>query len=567
MTGGLDVQALSREELVAHALALETILAIAEAVHGSSDFPDLVERAVDAIVTYARYPSIALFRVNREERCLDLVAMRGFGEGVSRLAKRLPLEGSLTGEAVRARRILTSADLAKDPRVEPAMRQALEHEGFVEVASVPVFFRDNVIGALNLIYKGASGLTEHQRFTLRAIAQTIGLAMHNRLAEEERRSLEERLSHTQRLESLGVLAGGIAHDFNNLLTGIALNIGLAKHSVSDPEADQLLTEAAKASEQAAGLVRQLLTFSRGGAPLKRPTADIVEVVRDAAEFAPRGTSTRVEVLCQGTIGTVELDPTQLAQVVQNLVLNAAQASAEGGVVTVTLRHEELEAPPAPLAPGSYLRLTVEDRGKGIPAEHLPRIFDPFFTTRSGGTGLGLATTHSIVLRHGGSIQVQSQVGRGSCFTVLLPAPPAEARSDVCAGETLPVGIRVLVVDDDDAVRRVALRVLDGLGAVAAGAANYAEAVEVFAKAVSAERPFHVVVLDLTLVGSEGGTAILEAIRRIDPGVRAVASSGYSADAVMASASKYGFAGVLPKPYTPFEMVSALKEALRRGAAP
>ncbi len=561
-TSGDDIGSLQRSELEEHARALRAVVSVADAVHLSSDFADLAERTVDAIVTYTRYASVALFRVRRAEEALELVAARGFGEEALKAARTLPLDGSLTGVAVRQKSVVTSHDLARDGRIEPRTRKALEREGFVDVASVPVLFRDGVIGALNLIYKGSSDLSEHERSTLLSIGKTIGIAMHNRVTAEERRKLDERLRRAEQLENLGVLAGGIAHDFNNLLMAIMGAISLARGRIADPNLAALLEGAEDGSRRATALVRQLLTFSRGGAPLKRATDNVAAIVRDAAEFVLHGRDVVCEVRAADDLGTIEIDPTQLAQVVQNLVLNAAQASAAGKRVVVTLERRVLDGPDPPLEAGPHLALSVADEGSGIPVEHLSRIFDPYFTTRSAGSGLGLATTHSIVTRHGGCIRVESEPGRGSTFHVEIPIEETRVVPTPSAPTAgIPPRMRVLVIDDEPAVRHVLGRMLAARGSEVGEAANARDAIERFEQARAAGTPYELVILDLTLVGSEGGVQILERLRALEPGVRVIVSSGYSEDAAMSRHAEHGFAAVLPKPYTWRELDQALLAAL------
>jgi len=561
---GDDIAALSRSELEEHARALHAVISVADAVHRSTDFADLAERAVDAIVTYTRYPSVGLFRVNRAEQRLDLVAIRGFGPEVTRSVQTLPLEGSLTSVAVQNRAVTTSHDLARDDRLDPRAQKALEQEGFVEAASVPIIFREEVLGTLNLLYRHAADLSQHERAVLLAIGRTIGIAMHNRLAAEERRALDERLRRAEQLENLGVLAGGIAHDFNNLLMAIMGSLSLARSRIEDTDLAALMGEAENASRRASALVRQLLTFSRGGAPLKRATANVASIVRDAAEFVLHGRDVVCEVRAESALGTIEIDPTQLAQVVQNLVLNAAQASGAGKRIVVELERRVLDAPEPPLEAGPHLALTVSDEGSGIPADRLARIFDPYFTTRPAGSGIGLATTRSIVTRHGGRIWVESEPGRGSQFHVEIPIHKTQREPERSAPSTrLPSHMHVLVVDDEPAVRQVLRRMLAAHGAEVGEAADAEHALERYRHARDSGRPYQLVILDLTLVGSEGGVKVFERLRAIDPGVRVIVSSGYSEDAAMSRHTEHGFAAVLPKPYTWRELDEALGAALAR----
>ncbi|HEY3450355.1 MAG TPA: transporter substrate-binding domain-containing protein [Myxococcales bacterium] len=377
---------------------------------------------------------------------------------------------------------------------------------------------------------------------------------------------EEAQTRAQRLESLAVLAGGIAHDFNNLLTGILGNISLAV--TDDPprsEQRQLLGEAEKAALRAQDLTRQLLTFSRGGAPLKTLLA-LPRVVLEAAQFAAHGASGACRFELPDDCWPVEGDGGQLGQVVQNLVLNALEAQ-RGGTVEVSLANLRLEEPRGPLAAGSWVRLRVADHGQGIPAEDLPRIFDPFFSTKRRGSGLGLAVTHSIVARHAGHVEVCSVRGEGTTLDVFLPARPGErlasASAAVAPASDLPA--RILLMDDEEAVRRLGQRVFEGAGWGVAVAADGAEAVAKYRSEREAGQAFDVVILDLTVPGRMGGVETLRALKVLDPQVKAIVSSGYSNAAEMSEHLAHGFVAVIAKPWTVAEARRVVREVLA-GAA-
>jgi len=426
---------------------------------------------------------------------------------------------------------------------------------------VPLFEGNEVIGALNLIYRHRPNLTPSELQVLLALGQMIGLAMSARLAAEERARLELQARRSQQIESLGLFAGGIAHDFNNILTGILGNISLAQSEPgAAPAAQRLLEDAELACRRAADLVKQLLTFSRGGAPLRRPTRDLPTLVEEAARFAIAGSSVALEFRAEPIDGVLELDPGQIMQVVHNLVLNAVEASPPGATVTVLVVPRRA----ASGALATQAEIVVEDRGSGIAAEDLPRIFEPYFTTRSRGSGLGLATTHSIVARHGAQITVDSTVGRGTRFVVALPV----TRGGVATGLTPDApptrslaGVRVLVLEDEPLVSKLLSRLLGALGAAATVTARGEETLDAFSAAKERGEPFDVVVLDLTITGGLGGKETIDRLRALDPGVRALASSGYSEDDILARPLDFGFRAILPKPYTQQALVEALSAAL------
>ncbi len=379
----------------------------------------------------------------------------------------------------------------------------------------------------------------------------------------DRKKMEAELLKAQKLESVGILAGGIAHDFNNLLTAILGNIALAR-TYAGPESRVYakLDEAERASLRAKDLTQQLLTFSRGGMPVKT-TASIEDLVRESAGFALSGARSRCEFSFPGGLPPVCVDPGQIGQVVNNLVINADQAMPDGGTVRVSGEAAWLGAGEVPpLKPGYYVRISVADQGVGIPAENLPKIFDPYFTTKRKGNGLGLATAYAIVRKHDGHIAVESAAGAGATFHVYLPASEGMVPEASPEPERLPGGKgKILVMDDDEMVRTVAVDMLAALGYETVEAEDGVEAIALYCAARDAGAPFDAVVMDLTVPGGMGGKEAIRIIREIDPDVRAVVSSGYSNDPVMSEHERYGFLAVVAKPYTAAQLGEALRKLL------
>ncbi|MBI5532868.1 MAG: PAS domain S-box protein [Deltaproteobacteria bacterium] len=366
----------------------------------------------------------------------------------------------------------------------------------------------------------------------------------------DRRRMEQELIKSQKLESLAILAGGIAHDFNNLLTGILGNISLAQMQLTSPAiAQDRLNEAAGAAMRARGLTQQLLTFSRGGAPVKR-ISDVARVVREAALFATRGSSVACQFDFAPDLWPAEVDEGQIAQVIQNLVINAVEAMPSGGVIAIGAENLPLRREDSPLLdPGPYVRIRVKDEGVGIAENLLQRVFDPYFTTKQRGSGLGLSICHSIVTRHQGSISVSSRPQSGTMFEVLLPATPGDMGQERAAAVSGVRGEgRVLLMDDEEVILQMTARILETIGYQAATARDGKDAIEQFLAAREAGSPFDVVILDLTVPGGMGGLETLARMREIEPEVKAVVSSGYSNDPVMSDFRAHGFAGVLIKPY-------------------
>ncbi|HTY23982.1 MAG TPA: PAS domain S-box protein [Desulfomonilaceae bacterium] len=375
-----------------------------------------------------------------------------------------------------------------------------------------------------------------------------------------KRKMEEELVKVEKLESLGVLAGGIAHDFNNILTAILGNISLAKMHCEYPDkVKERLIEAEKACSQAQGLTQQLLTFSKGGAPIKR-TSDISQLIEDSCHFAVRGSSVRCELSVHNDLFTVDVDEGQIGQVLNNLVINSVHAMPRGGVIHVHAKNIVIDAQQGlPLPDGNYVKIVVNDDGVGIPKNILPRIFDPYFTTKHKESGLGLATSYSIIRNHDGLITAESEVGVGTTFCVYLPASQRELQTSFNFEETTAKGSgRILLMDDEDSIREVAKEILSTLGYEVELARDGTEAISLYRTAKDSSHPFDVVVLDLTVPGGMGGAEAIERLREIDPEVKAVVSSGYSNDPIMSDYTGYGFRGVVAKPYTAKELGATLR---------
>lgn len=386
----------------------------------------------------------------------------------------------------------------------------------------------------------------------------------------ERRRLEDEHLRTQKLESLGLLAGGLAHDFNNILTAVLGNISMLRGDEprTPAETGEILQDAERAALRARDLTQQLLTFAKGGAPLKR-LVSVADLVREAASFTVRGSASKCVYRLPADTWPAEVDSGQITQVVQNLVINADQAMPDGGVITLEADNVRLTAGEVGHLPaGPYVRIRVADTGVGIPERYMGRIFDPYFTTKQKGSGLGLTMCFSIVQKHGGHITVASKVGQGTTFSIYLPAltdTAAEARGlDAAEPDPCPGG-RILMMDDEVTILGFARRMLESAGYEVETAPDGEEAIRLFTVAQRAGRPFDVVILDLTVPGGLGGKETFQRLRKLQPDVCAIVSSGYSTDQIMAQFRTLGFAGVVPKPYTSKELLKALRQARQHDA--
>lgn len=391
--------------------------------------------------------------------------------------------------------------------------------------------------------------------------QSINVRLQNEI--DERTRLENELLRAAKLDSLGLLAGGIAHDFNNLLTGILGNLSLALME-TDPDGTthDILRDAQKASLRARDLTQQLLTFSRGGAPIKR-TVHLKELIRDSATFALRGSNVTCLFHWAEDLLPVNADKGQMSQVIHNIIINAHQAMSQGGTIRISAENVKGDDQGIPLLPDrSYVKLTVSDQGRGIPQSDLNKVFDPYFSTKHDGSGLGLATTYSIVQKHDGHISLESKLGEGTTFCIFLPAQEEAPPPDVVGETGLVTGQgRVLIMDDDLFVRDVIHLMLTKLGYEPKCVVDGREAIAAYREALSSGQPFRAVIMDLTVPGGMGGLEAVQNLLVLDPEARVLVSSGYSNDPVMAEFRDYGFKGVIKKPYVVEDLADHLSRVL------
>ena len=382
----------------------------------------------------------------------------------------------------------------------------------------------------------------------------------------ERKKAEEERLRFSKLESLSILAGGIAHDFNNILTAILGNISLAMlDGKIEPQVQDRLAQAEQACLRAQALSQKLLTFANGGAPIKK-IVSIANLLKELAILTLSGSKSRYEGSFPDDLWSVEADTAQLNQVIGNLLINADQAMPEGGIIKITAENISVKAKSnLPISKGKYVKFAIADQGIGIVPQYLDKIFDPYFSTKQKGSGLGLATAYSIIKYHSGHIQVESRMGVGTTFYIYLPAADKRVPADELetAKPTMGQG-KVLVMDDEEMVREVLDGMLSRLGYEADFSTDGSQAIEKFVKAKETNQPFAAVILDLTIPGGMGGKEAIKELLKIDLQVKAIVSSGYSDDPIMADFQEYGFAGVIAKPYKVAELGKVLNKVLIGG---
>ncbi|MDX2481302.1 MAG: PAS domain S-box protein [Desulfuromusa sp.] len=397
-------------------------------------------------------------------------------------------------------------------------------------------------------------------------AETTGVVLVFRDVTEEYQMHEE-LQKTQQLEKIGTLAGGIAHDFNNILSGIFGNIAMAKRCAeNDHPCIKYLDQAEISAERAKNLTEKLLTFAKGGIPIKGHIS-LGELVNDVVGFDLSGSNVKLSFKQADNLWAAEVDRSQIEQVFSNLAINAFQAMPEGGTLHIDLQNLEVtKHPGSELKEGKYIQATICDEGEGIDEKYLLRIFDPFFSTKQTGRGLGLATVYSIITKHDGHIKVSSHPGRGTTFTLYLPAvnknPAIKSVKTNDESRIEGRSIKVLIMDDEETIRTLTTEMLKALGCIAEATTDGATAIQMYGQAMQGGVPYDLVIMDLTIPGGMGGKDAIKSILNIDSNAKAIVSSGYADDPIMAHHTEYGFKGVVTKPYTQGELKLAIGKALK-----
>ena len=383
----------------------------------------------------------------------------------------------------------------------------------------------------------------------------------------EKQQTEQELLKAAKLDSLGILAGGVAHDFNNILAGILANLQLAMIKIKKhQDISKHLENTIEISRKASDLTKQLLTFAKGGDPVKKSVA-IANLITNTVLFTLSGSKVKAEFHLREDLWVVDIDEGQINQVINNLTINAEQAMPIGGILeiygeNVAFNMENQHKP------GHYVQLAIRDHGIGIPAEIINQIFDPFFTTKKTGNGLGLSTSYSIIKKHNGYLEVESTPGIGTTFYILLPASMEEItlnedQMDIAISEEA----KILLMDDEDAIRTNGGEMLACFGYRVTLAREGQEAVELYKRALESHEPFDAIIMDLTVPGGLGGIETMAILQQFDPEIKAIISSGYASDPIMDDYERYGFSGVVTKPYKFNELIKVLNKVLDKKQLP
>jgi PAS domain S-box-containing protein len=371
--------------------------------------------------------------------------------------------------------------------------------------------------------------------------------------------IEKEMKKIQQLESLGLLAGGIAHDFNNILTSVLGNVNLAGLStISNYDKEQCLQDAESGLLQARELTKQLLTFSKGGMPIKKTTS-IKNIIEESVKFILRGSNIICRQQYDDNLWNGIADKSQISQVIQNLIINAKQAMPDGGKIDITVENLSVEKNNDLLiTEGNYILIRLSDNGSGIDKNILPDIFNPYFTTKERGHGLGLSVVYSIITKHNGYIFVESEIGEGTLFSIYLPATIKDIKPEtIVTTSAFTGGKKILFMDDDEEIRKLAVKMIELLNCEAVTVPDSESAVSIFTQEFDKGAPFDIVILDVTIPGGPGGEETIKELIHIDPGITAIVSSGYSNNHVMSDYKEYGFSAVISKPYKFEELVNTI----------
>jgi PAS domain S-box-containing protein len=501
-----------------------------------------------------------------EEKELLMVTLRSIGDGVittdveGRIILMNQIAESLTGWKQESAIGLPIEHVMQ--LMDPNTRKRLESPISNIITSTGVY--EMTFDTLLIAKSGEEKLIADSGASIRdKNGKVIGTVIVFRDVTDKRKTEAERVK-TMKLESVGLLAGGIAHDFNNILTAVLGNIALAKMEIESNNRQRLLeilNKSEKSTFRAKELTQQLLTFSRGGNPIRK-TASIGELVRESADFMIRGSNVLCEYRIADDLWPVDVDQGQISQVIHNLVINSVQAMPVGGVIKITAENSYVENSAGNMRNGNYVKITLRDQGVGIPKEHLSKIFDPYFTTKQKGSGLGLATCYSIIRNHDGYIIVESDLGTGSIFTIYLPA--SESSFVEKKEYKIAVGMghgRILIMDDEEDIREITTQILNRLGYESVSTSDGKEAIRLYHEAKESGKPFDVVIMDLTVPGGMGGKDATKKLLEYDPQARIIVASGYSNDPVMSDYKAHGFSGYIVKPFAVEEFKALLHDVL------
>ncbi|MCB2290679.1 response regulator [Clostridium sp. CS001] len=431
--------------------------------------------------------------------------------------------------------------------------QSDEEGCFLELIFKKILNEDNYCNGIRLIIKDVSGYVRAKN------------EMQKEL-EEIKSFSEEQLVKLEKINSLSILAAGIAHDFNNILTIILGNIYIIKRylNIITNKVNNKFSQIEKLIAQAQDLNQQLMSFSKDELPIKK-TINIKGLIKKTAAMVLSGSSNRCIFSIAQDLWPVEVDESQIREVINNLLINAGQAMPKGGIIQVNATNVYVEGGnKRNIKQGKYIMLEIRDKGMGISKEDMDRIFKPYFTTKTNGTGLGLAASYSIIAKHNGYIHVESEISVGTSFYIYLRASEQEVINDKVKREKVILGTgKVLVMDDDKNIREINRLMLMEIGYEVELVKNGEEAIKAYKDSIIQNNVFDAVMIDLTIRGGMGGKETIAELLELDKEVNAIVVSGYSSDAAMNDCKAYGFKGCIKKPYNLEQLANVLNKVVSK----
>jgi PAS domain S-box-containing protein len=449
-------------------------------------------------------------------------------------------------------KVLNIVDESTDKRCDNFIANVLKTENIVEQEQHTCLISKN--GKRIIIANSAAPIRDSNSVIIGVVLVFRDMTEKNKLYES--------MQKTQKLESLGLLAGGIAHDFNNLLGSIFGYIEMAQADNKNDSVSELLTESLNSIDRAKALTHQLLTFAKGGIPIKT-TDTLFPFIQETVQFALSGSSVSSSLDIDENLWLCKFDRNQIAQVIDNLAINAQQAMPDGGIIELSAHNISFTENENPeLTAGKYVKISLKDHGTGIPEKILTKIFDPYYTTKSKGQGLGLASCYSIAKKHDGCIDVQSEPGQGSTFNLYLPASSEKKAILKAKTNKKHKGSGLfLVMDDEVSIQDITKRMLESFGYTVEITQNGQEAIDFFKTAKQENKNLAGMIFDLTISGGMGGKEAITEIRKICKDTPAFVASGYSSDPIMAEPEKFGFNASISKPFMRHELATMLEETL------
>jgi PAS domain S-box-containing protein len=515
-----------------------------------------------------------VYLVDETTGALDLAFHQGLTEAFITSTTHYEADSQNTKLVMAGNPVFSKYEDLGIPLDEPGKREHLKAIGVI-----PISHYGRVIGCMNIASHTLEEVPVFARAALETIAAQIGsvithlqaeeaLKESEKKAEEERRKLEEQLFQAQKMESIGRLAGGIAHDFNNILTSIMgyaelLKFKLTNSSTREKQAADIII---KSSERASDLTRQLLAFARSGKYNPVPLM-VNDIIKQTIIVSEKIFEKKIEVKydLEEKLKPIEADRNQLDQVLTNIIINAKDAMPNGGELIFTTANvyldEEYTDKFQELIPGDYVKISIKDTGMGMPRSIKDRIFEPFFTTKGAGcgTGLGLATVYGIIKNHNGQISCTSEPGKGTTFTIYLPATEKEIITEENETAVIKGEETILLVDDEEYVRDVAKRQLERLGYKAITANDGIDAVDIYKKK---KKKIDLVLLDMVMPNLAGKETFRE-LKNINPDIKVILISGFSRNGRAAEIIKEGALAFLQKPFKLYELSKALAGVLRK----